>query len=227
MTTVTITQSNYLPWRGYFSQIVNSEFFVFLDNVQFTTRDWRTRNRIRTPQGYEWLNIPILKPESRFEKIENIKILNQNFLGNHLETIRRNYSRAKHFDPNWEELSYLLYESYDEKLSIFNQRVIKGISKKFSINCQFLNANQFRDSSDPTQRLLNICLELKATRYLTGAKARDYLDIAKFFAKGIEIVWADFEMKNYPQMWERKFDSNVSVIDLILNVGFKSEYLKP
>jgi hypothetical protein len=168
-----------------------------------------------------------LKPDSRFENIENVRILNPSFLENHLETIRRNYARARHFDPNWQELSAMLHDSYDEKLSVFNQKVIRNISEKFSINCQFLNANQFEDSSDPTQRLLNICLELKATRYQTGAKAMDYLDVGKFNSKGIEIVWADYKMKSYQQMWGFDFDPNLSVIDLILNAGFDSNYLKP
>ncbi len=226
MTTVTITQSNYLPWRGYFSQIQNSDFFVFLDNVQFTRRDWRTRNQIRTPQGTEWLNVPVLKSNSYLEVIENISIQNDSFLDKHLETIRRNYSRAKHFDPNWGELHSILFDSYNENLSTFNQKVIESISKKFNLECHFLNARQFENSADATERLLNICLGLNATKYQTGSRAMAYLDVARFNSNGIEVVWSDYDFKSYDQLWDLDYNPNLSVVDLILNVGFDKDYLK-
>jgi cytidylate kinase len=31
----------------------------------------------------------------------------------------------------------------------------------------------------------------------------------------------------YDQLWDLDFDPNVSVVDLILNVGFDNDYLKP
>jgi len=194
LTTVTITQSNYLPWRGYFSQIQNSDYFVFLDNVQFTRRDWRTRNRIRTPQGAEWLNVPILQPDSHHKLIENVSVLND--------------------------------YSYNANLSTFNQKIIKNISKRFALECKFLKANQFENSTDPTQRLLNICLSLNATKYQTGPKAMEYLDVSKFNSKGIEVIWANYDFKGYDQLWDLDFDPNLSVVDLILNVGFNKDYLK-
>jgi hypothetical protein len=226
LTTVTISQSNYLPWRGYFSQILNSDFFVFLDNVQFTRRDWRTRNRIRTPQGTEWLNIPVVKAESRFEKIENVKIINNEFIQAHLETIRLNYTKAKFFEPNWPIIQDILNNSYNENLSLFNQNIIKSISKEFLLKCKFSNANEFTNSNDPTERLLNICLSLGADRYQSGPAAKQYLDVTRFNANGIEVVWAEYCFETYQQLWNLDFDSNVSIVDLILNVGFDQTFLK-
>ena len=44
-------QPSYIPWCGYFHIIQKSHVFVFLDDVQYTTRDWRNRTRITTAQG--------------------------------------------------------------------------------------------------------------------------------------------------------------------------------
>lgn len=225
MTTVTISQSNYLPWRGYFSQILNSDFFVFLDNVQFTQRDWRTRNRIRTPQGTEWINVPVAKTESRSEKIENVKIANSAFIQAHLEKIRRNYKRAKFFELNWPIIQRILNDSYNENLSLFNQNIIKSISKEFSLKCEFSNAKEFVNSDDPTERLLNICLSLGANKYQSGPSAKQYLDVERFNANGIEVVWAEYSFKTYEQLWNIDFDFHVSIVDLILNVGFDRNFL--
>ena len=30
-----------------------------IDHVQYTRREWRNRNRIKTPQGSQWLSIPV------------------------------------------------------------------------------------------------------------------------------------------------------------------------
>jgi hypothetical protein len=43
---VAIVQSNYVPWKGYFDLIAGVDAFVLYDEVQYTRRDWRNRNRI-------------------------------------------------------------------------------------------------------------------------------------------------------------------------------------
>jgi hypothetical protein len=54
---VLITQSNYIPWKGYFDTINMVDEFIIYDDMQFTRRDWRNRNKIKTPQGAQWLTI--------------------------------------------------------------------------------------------------------------------------------------------------------------------------
>ena len=56
---VAIVQSCYIPWKGYFDLIRNVDEFILYDDRQFTRRDWRNRNRIKTPQGIQWLTIPV------------------------------------------------------------------------------------------------------------------------------------------------------------------------
>ena len=59
MKKVAILQSNYIPWKGYFDLISYVDEFIIYDDMQFTTRDWRNRNKIKTPQGLYWLSIPV------------------------------------------------------------------------------------------------------------------------------------------------------------------------
>ena len=56
---VAVIQSSYIPWKGYFDLIRAADQFVLLDDVQFTKRDWRSRNRIKTKDGGTWLSIPV------------------------------------------------------------------------------------------------------------------------------------------------------------------------
>ena len=56
---IAIVQSNYIPWKGYFDLMRSVDEFVLFDDVQYTRRDWRNRNRIKTPNGTAWLSIPV------------------------------------------------------------------------------------------------------------------------------------------------------------------------
>ena len=44
---VAIIQSNYIPWKGYFDIINQVDEFILYDDVQYTRRDWRNRNKIK------------------------------------------------------------------------------------------------------------------------------------------------------------------------------------
>ena len=59
MKRVAIVQSNYIPWKGYFDLIASVDEFVLYDDMQFTRRDWRNRNKIKTAQGVQWLSVPV------------------------------------------------------------------------------------------------------------------------------------------------------------------------
>ena len=60
MRRIAILQSNYIPWKGYFDMIAAVDEFVLYDDMQYTRRDWRNRNQIKTPQGLQWLTVPVL-----------------------------------------------------------------------------------------------------------------------------------------------------------------------
>ena len=56
---VAILQSNYIPWKGYFDIINMVDEFILFDDMQYTKRDWRNRNIIKTAAGLKWLTIPV------------------------------------------------------------------------------------------------------------------------------------------------------------------------
>ena len=48
---VAILQSSYIPWKGYFDIIHQVDEFIIFDSRQYTSRDWRNRNQIKTKDG--------------------------------------------------------------------------------------------------------------------------------------------------------------------------------
>ena len=81
--------------------------------------------------------------------------------------------------------------------------------------------------TDPTDRLLNLCLAAGASRYVSGPAAKDYMELDKFERAGIEVIWMDYTgFPDYQQAWGA-FEPHVSIIDLLLNCGKSSrDYLQ-
>src|ERR1700760_3720783 len=69
--------------------------------------------------------------------------------------------------------------------------------------------------------LINLCKHFGASRYISGNAARDYLDVTRFAAAGIEVVWHDYAHPTYAQQ-HGEFVPYLSVLDLVLNAGARS-----
>ena len=73
---VAIMQPTYLPWVGYFNLINKSEYFVFLDDVQFDKRSWQQRNKIIINSNQRYLTVPVLSKNKYLQKLSEVKIDN-------------------------------------------------------------------------------------------------------------------------------------------------------
>ena len=69
--------------------------------------------------------------------------------------------------------------------------------------------------------ILNLCEQMRATHYLTGGLARDYLSEEDFSQKGIDLEYQEYDHPEYSQRYPG-FVPNLSLIDLLFNVGDKS-----
>src|SRR5688572_3497389 len=94
---VAISQSNYIPWKGYFDLIRGVDSFILLDDVQYTRRDWRNRNRIKTAAGIIWLTIPVNVKGRYTQRILETTVSDPEWNQTHWRTIRQHYAKAPHF----------------------------------------------------------------------------------------------------------------------------------
>ena len=223
--TVAVVQSSYIPWRGYFGLIAASETFVFLDSVQFTRRDWRSRNRIKTAQGPHWLTIPVQSKGAYHAAIDEIEVADWGWVDKHLAAIRGAYARAPFFAAVFPSLE-AAYEALrsETQLSDINIGLTTALCGMLDIRTRLVRDAELLPREalvafDPTERLVRLCAAARASRYLSGPAARSYLDEGAFSAEGMSVAWADYAgMGPYPQLWGA-FDPQVSVIDSLLNLG--------
>lgn len=94
---IAILQSNYIPWKGYFDLINLVDEFILFDDMQYTRRDWRNRNKIKTANGLNWLTIPVEVKGKYFQKIKDTVVSNAAWNRRHWDSIVHSYSRARYF----------------------------------------------------------------------------------------------------------------------------------
>ena len=227
MKKVAILQSNYIPWKGYFDIINSVDEFVLYDDMQYTKRDWRNRNKIQTANGLQWITIPVIVKGKYFQKISSTKISDKNWKNKHWKFLKQNYSKAKFFKEydNFFEAMYL--NNKDEYLSEINYKFIVAINEILGISTKVSWSSDFDLLDGKSEKLLGICKDCNADIYLTGPASKDYLDKDIFEQNDIKIEWMNYN--NYPeykQLYE-PFKHEVTILDLIFNEGtYATKFMK-
>jgi hypothetical protein len=216
---VAIVQSNYIPWKGYFDMINRVDEFVLLDDVQFTKRDWRNRNRIKTPAGPRWLTIPVATKGHYHQRIDETVVTHPDWYDRHWKTIANNYASARHFAEYRDSVEELYRTATDRLLSKVNRRLLKGICALLGISTPISSSTDYAVEGAKTERLVNLCKATGATVYLSGPRARAYLDEDVFRDEGIAVEYMDYSgYPEYVQLYP-PFSHEVTVLDLIFNKG--------
>lgn len=219
---VAIVQSNYIPWKGYFDLINLVDEFILYDDVQYTRRDWRNRNIIKSPSGPLWLTIPVVVKGQYSQKIKDTKVAEQGWREKHWKSICCNYSKACYFKDYSSIFEELYLNSQETYLSIINYNFIVAINKLLGINTKISWSSDYKLVEGKSERLLDICKQANATAYISGPAAKDYLREDLFLENNVQAIWMDYsEYPEYQQLYP-PFTHQVSIIDLIFNEGQKA-----
>jgi hypothetical protein len=225
--TIAVVQSNYIPWRGYFDLINSVDEFILYDDMQYTRRDWRNRNKIKSQNGLTWLTIPVQVKGKYSQKIKDTVVVDNKWAARHWRTIFHNYSKASHFS-DYKELFQDLYLGCQERLlSQINYRFITAICQILGITTTISWSMDYQVTEGQTERLVSLCEQAGATGYLSGPGAKVYLDEELFKRRHIAVAYMDYsDYGNYKQLFP-PFEANVSIIDLVFNEGSNaSNHLK-
>lgn len=219
MKRVAIVQSNYIPWKGYFDMIASVDEFILFDDMQYTRRDWRNRNYIKTPKGAEWLTIPVEVKGKYLQKIRETRVSDPGWREDHWKAIVYNYSRARHFADYRAVFEELYLGSSEAMLSRINFSFIKAICGVLGIGTRITWSMDYELVEGKTERLVGLCKSAGAGHYLSGPAARDYIDPQLFEREGIGLSYMDYA--GYPEYTQLHgpFTHAVTVLDLLFNEG--------
>lgn len=219
MKKVAISQSNFLPWKGYFDLISSVDEFIFFDEMQFTKRDWRNRNLIKTASGTEWITVPVSVKGKYFQKISETEITGTNWKQKHLNKIYHNYRRSKYFEDIYPFIQSLYFNNEYKYLSELNQNTISAICTYLKIDTKITSSVDFSLEDERNLRLISICKQVGSTKYVSGPNAKSYICPKIFLENDIEIEWFNYDnFREYDQLWG-PFCHKVSIIDVLFNCG--------
>ena len=218
---LTAHQPVYLPWLGLFHKIWLSNTFVYLNTSQFIIGDWMNRNKIKTHSGSEWLTVPIIKKGFLKKKSYEIKIDDsRNWRKKHFKSICLNYKNTNYF-KTYIDIFEEIYLKKWEYISDLNEYMLKIFLKELNINVNFIKASDNEYVGKGSNLILDMCKKLKAKTFIFGSQGKNYVVENDFRKKNIQIFFQDYEHPQYNQL-HGKFISNLSIIDLLFNIGPKS-----
>jgi len=217
-----ILQPGYLPWLGFFEQIYKSDVFIIYDDVQYDKNGWRNRNRIKTPNGAQWLTVPVHFKLKENLPVNEVKIDNSlNWRKKHLFSIKNNYSKA----PFYENYIKIFEDAYAidwvglvDLDMYFIHKLLECIGMR---DKKIIMSSSLAVKSSGVGKLIEICKIFKADIFYEGAAGRDYIDENIFLNEGIKIEYQDYKHPEYSQLYG-KFIPYLSVIDLLFNHGENS-----
>lgn len=201
--------------------------FILYDDMQYTKRDWRNRNQIKTPQGVKWLSVPVQVKGKYDQKIRDTEIDDKSWANKHWQTLAQNYRKA----PNFKEIAAWLEPLYQDQdyshLSNMNRSFIEAICNYLEIDTTISNSWDYPLADGKSERLAELCASAGGTEYISGPAAKDYIDEAVFSERDIKLTWFDYSnYPEYPQLFE-EFSHGVTILDLLFNCGRDSaKYMK-
>ncbi len=219
MKKVAILQSNYIPWKGYFDMIALVDEFILYDDMQYTRRDWRNRNKIKTSNGLAWLTVPVEVKGKYFQKINETMISEAKWAKDHWATIKQFYSKAKFFKDYKDVFENFYLNTNEQLLSNVNYELIKMTNEILGIKTKISWSSDYEVIDGKTERLLSLVQQAGGTEYISGPAAKDYIVDSMFEDAGVKLSWMDYSgYPEYTQLYP-PFEHGVTVLDLIFNEG--------
>ncbi len=213
---VSIHQPAYLPWLGYFDKIMHCDVFVYLDTVQLESGSYSYRNKIKTPQGSTWLTIPLRMKGHTSNVIKDVLIDNsQQWKKKHLKNIFFNYKKAPFFDELYPKIEGLYKQDFDLFSDLTYSHLLFWL-KEMKIGTKVVKSSALDIESKGSDLILDLCSSFGASKYISGALGKDYLNENSFNQKKITIDYQNYNHPLYQQL-NGDFLSHMSIIDFWMN----------
>ena len=223
-------QPGYLPWLGFFDQILNTDLFVLYDDMQYNRYSWRNRNYIKGPNGKILLSIPVLHEWGK--KINEVSIDNsKNWRTKHLKSIQHSYRSAPFFNKYIVFFNKLFRKNW-ERLNDLDVEIILYVVEELGIKTRLIQSSEIGleknfSGKDPnetdfkTERIITCMKELNADEFYEGAAGKNYINESMLRKESIKLIFQDYKHPLYNQQFG-EFIPYLSIFDLLFNHGEES-----
>jgi WbqC-like protein family len=184
--------SNFLPCQAYFASILSQNEINIYISEEYRKQTYATRGYILGPHKVETIHVPTIKNKNNAE-IKEIRIsYTENWERNISKTFQNCYGNS----PYFEHIFYLFENIFNKKHTFL---------------------------VDLNSELLSICLKILKINKTICHKELSYFEIKdkiiSFNSKNRLEIQKNYMPKTYFQNFGNKFEQNLSIVDLLFNLG--------
>ncbi|MDC0199380.1 WbqC family protein [Candidatus Nitrosopelagicus sp.] len=206
-----------MPYPGFFHKVSHSDVLIVQDVTKFDER-FSNRNKIISSTEWTWLTVPIKKNHKDY-LLKDVQIFNDlKWNKVHRKKLESAYNKSNFFNKYNTDLNLILEQKWEMLLEL-NMTIIKKINDWLKIKTKIIYESELGIEGEATNRLINICKAVNADVYLSGDMGHDYLNEELFKQNEIELRYQNYTPKQYNQILSREFIPNLSIIDMLSNIG--------
>ena len=238
MTSLILTQPNYLPWRGLIDHLGIADRICIYDSIPLPrasggrSKGFSTRVQILNNGVKSWLTIPVSSSHlSNGTKINNIDITSEYWPKKHLKTLYNSYCKTKSYEQVNKSVIEPLFSTLegDINLNKFLTQSMRLLLQSFGYHEKHFFSSSADvpccDNLEKTSKLIHHCKHFECDTYISGLGALNYIDHDKFVANSIEVFYMDYSFNAYAQSGLSLFDPYVTSLDYLCNSGMPKSYV--
>ena len=199
--TLAIMQPYFLPYIGYMQLMNAVDTFVLYDDVAFINRGWINRNRLLI-NGQEHLFTVPLKDASQNKRINEVKLADDpKWRSKLLKTIEQGYRKAPHYGTVMPLTEKIINFATDSIADLVHNSLVElnqylGLTTRLVVSSSVYGNDQLKAQ----ERILDICRQENATRYINPIGGIELYDKPSFAQAGIELNFIQAKRVDYPQL---------------------------
>ncbi len=211
-------QPNYWPYPGLIGKIMKSDRFIYVTKVQYEKKSWQKRNRIRTKDGWSYIQVPTITKGKFEQKICEVAINNRdNWEEKTLRSISLAYGKAPYYQKYKEFLEDLYHRKW-ELLWELDIYIMNFILQELEIDTEICYDRDFTFQGKKTEMLVDMCRQLGCDTYLSNLGSAAYVEISEFTKEGFNHRYMDYKGQPYRQQYPG-FEPGLSILDMLMNCG--------
>ncbi|MGW0858587.1 WbqC family protein [Streptomyces sp. NPDC002690] len=187
-----IHQPNVFPRLTTLAKLFAADYWIVLDDVQFTRRDYQHRACLADlddPNRQQWLTLPTHLPNGRPTLIRDARIDDPDLARRRTAGMLRQQYGAS---PHWPALAQILDPVLDA-FTTSRTATVAEMSTRVLLDLlgwpgQILTSSRLPSRAGRSVRLADLAAATGARAYLCGTGGMTYLDLAPFAAWNIAVV---------------------------------------
>jgi len=217
-TTVGCLQPAYIPWIPFFKRFLTCDYFVLLDDVDYSKHKFQNRTYIKFNNLKNLLTVPVhykMKVPINQIKIDNSK----NWRKKHYQTIFQAYSKSDFFSDFQLDFEKIYLKEWDSLFQL-NLEILNFFKNFFNIKKELYISSKLNVIGTGNEKLVNICKYFDAKYFVVKKNTEDYHPKEYFNNNGIDFKYHENSSIEYNQAGDN-FISDLSILDYAANNGKK------